>query len=69
MAVQCCSTDFAAHRAKIIEDCAEPAMQWLQCGGAIEVWGWRKIKVRRGGKAMRWSPRIERILEDDFQSR
>jgi hypothetical protein len=33
----------------------------LQSGFQIAVHGWRKLKLKRGGKAMRWSPKIENI--------
>ena len=37
----------------------ENARPWLETPGCrIEVWGWRKLKVKRGGKAVRWVPRI-----------
>jgi len=28
--------------------------------------GWRKVKLKRGGKAKRWSPRIKEYTEVDF---
>ena len=31
---------------------------WLAAGNRFEVWAWRKMKVKRGGKAVRWSCRI-----------
>lgn len=64
--VQCCGSDFAAHYRKITEDCAEMAMEWLYCGGKIELWGWRLLKQKRGGKAVRWTPRIKDITLADF---
>lgn len=55
--VQCCSVSTqAAHIKKVTEDCRDMAINWLLCGAAIEVWGWRKLKV--GVKAVRWEPRI-----------
>lgn len=60
--VQCCAgSGHAAHRTKITEDCNELAREWLRCGGLIELWSWRKVKLKRGGKAERWKPRIEEI--------
>lgn len=51
----------AARIAKIRE---EPmAATALQSGFAIEVHGWRKLKVKRGGKAERWTPKIEQITD------
>ncbi len=34
----------SARYRKIVEDCAEPAKAWLDSGGRILVWGWRKYK-------------------------
>lgn len=68
LAVQSCSNSHAAHLKKMREGSLEYVRAWLQCGGSIELWTWRKIKVARGGKAERWAPRIETItlatLED-----
>ena len=36
--------------------------EWLKCGGLIELHGWRKVKVKRGGKAMIWKCRKADIL-------
>jgi hypothetical protein len=62
--VQATSTGVAARRAKIL---AEPrALMALQSGFAIEIWGWRKLKVKRGGKATKTEARIEAVVEADF---
>lgn len=56
MLVQVTSTGVASRLAKIRE---EPlAAVALQSGFTIFVHGWRKLKVKRGGKAMKWAPRI-----------
>jgi len=31
----------------------------------IEVWGWRKVKLKRGGKAMRWRARVADVYLTD----
>jgi hypothetical protein len=31
-------------------------------------WAWRKVKLRRGSKALRWRPRIKEITLDDFNA-
>ena len=49
----------ARHRRAIIDN--PNASDWLRCGGVIELWSWRKLLVKRGGKLRRWEPRIERI--------
>lgn len=36
---------------------ASTARWWLAAGLRLECWGWSKRKVRRGGKAVRWTLR------------
>lgn len=62
----CAGSGMAAHRRKILEECTEAAEAWLRAGGRIEIWAWRKVKVRRGGKAERWEPRIENVTLEDL---
>ncbi len=52
------------HRKKILAN--EFAPQWLECGGRIELWSWRKLAVKPGSKALRWQPRIEEITAAMF---
>ena len=61
--VQSCGQDYAGHVRKITEERNEAVFEWLKHARA-ELWGWRKIKLRRGGKAMRWRPRIGDIVLD-----
>lgn len=56
MGIQSCGQAFAEHNRKIFEN--PMSVRWLKCGGALMLIGWRKIKLHRGAKAMRWSPRI-----------
>lgn len=57
--VQSCGQSFSAHIHKMTDsECTGNVIEWLKCGGHIELWGWRKVKLKRGGKAMRWKPRI-----------
>ena len=55
--IQSCGQDFVAHKTKILEN--EYTREWLECADR-ELWliGWRKLKLKRGGKAMRWRPRV-----------
>jgi hypothetical protein len=65
--IQSCGQSFKAHLDKIMDsECTENVIEWLSCGGKLEVWGWRKVKLKRGGKAMRWQPRIQEITLDNF---
>ena len=55
--------------ARVAKILAEPrARLCLTAGAQIEVWGWRKLKLRRGGKAIRWEPKIQAITLEDFGS-
>lgn len=65
LGIQACSTQFPSHYNKIIEN--EFAPLWLQAGNELELWGWSKKKVTRGGKAIRWQPRIYRFTLQDFE--
>lgn len=57
-------SNVAARLAKII---AEPrALIAIRAGFAIEIHGWRKLKVARGKAAVRWMPRVEKVYEADF---
>ena len=57
--VQSCGQNFSEHSKTIMDsDVTQDVLEWIKCGGALELWGWRKVKIKRGGKAMRWEPRI-----------
>jgi hypothetical protein len=64
--VQVCGADFAEHDRKIREECREDALAWIRVA-RLELWSWRKVKLRRGGKAMVWAPRVKRYTEADFE--
>ena len=68
IAVQSCGQAFAEHHRKITEDerVAPNALLWVQNGGKLILIGWRKVKLKRGGKAMRWQPRIKEYEVKDF---
>jgi hypothetical protein len=66
--VQSCGTAFSEHYKKITQTKAKEARDWLLTPGtSLELWGWRKIKVKRGGKAMRCEPRIHKFTLDDLK--
>ena len=57
--IQSTGQDFSAHVKKITIDRYQETFDWLSTPGtSLELWGWRKIKVKRGGKALRWAPRV-----------
>ena len=62
--IQSCGQNFAEHNRKMLEN--EVAPEWLKAGGSIMLICWRKLKLKRGGKAMRWMPRIKEYAIDDF---
>lgn len=54
----------AARRTKML---AEPKLKiWLAAGNPLEIWSWSKRKVKRGGKAVRWTLRTEPLYLGDF---
>jgi len=60
--IQSCTTAFAEHKRKLLEDKYQETHDWLSTPGtSLELWGWRKKLVKRGGKAVRWEPRVEEI--------
>ena len=66
--IQCCGSDFKKHVDRLLDsECTENVIEWLKSGGFVEVWGWREVKVKRGGKAMRWMPREREITLEDFE--
>ena len=63
--IQACGTDYAEHDRKILDSLE--AYEWIQRGGILELFGWRKLKVKRGGVAVRWIPKIKRYRLEDFK--
>ena len=64
VAIQPCGQSFKQHVDKMIGERNENMYEWIK-HAPIELWGWRKVKLKRGGKAMRWKPRIADIILDD----
>jgi hypothetical protein len=57
LAVQCTAGSCVTARVRKLT--ASPALPLLAAAGwRVEVWGWRRVKVKRGGKATRWACRI-----------
>jgi len=66
--IQCCTSDFKAHKDKITIEKQQETHDWLSTPGtALEIWGWRKLKLKKGGKAERWTPRVETITLENLQ--
>lgn len=58
LGVQSCGQAFAEHHRKLTEEELLSSLDWLRACGELQLWGWRKVKVKRGGKAMVWKPRV-----------
>lgn len=57
--VQSTGQDFAGHVRKLTEERYQEVIDWLSTPGTrLELWGWRKVKLKRGGAAMRWKLRL-----------
>lgn len=68
VAIQACGSDYAAHYRKITEERADNVIEWLKTPGAkLELWAWRKVKLKRGSKAVRWKPRVYEFTLEDFK--
>lgn len=60
--VQSCGSAFSEHLRKLTIEKAQETTDWLRTPGtSLELWGWRKVKLKRGGKAERWMPRVVEV--------
>jgi hypothetical protein len=66
--VQSCGSAYSEHYRKLTEEHADASRDWIAAGGRLELWGWRKVKVKRGGKAMVWAPRRAEITYNDLRA-
>ena len=65
--VQSTGQAFAGHMTKMTKDKREECMAWLKTPGtALELWGWRKLLKKPGGKARTWQPRVHVFTLEDF---
>lgn len=53
------------HRIKMLA--AEGSLRWLLAGGELWLMSWRKLLVKRGGKARRWQPAIDILKVEDLK--
>ena len=62
--IQCCAmSGRAAHLHKLR---TEPRLgKWWGAGGLCELWAWRKVKVKPGGKAVRWRCEVVTVRGGD----
>jgi hypothetical protein len=67
--IQSTGLDFAGHWRRLTQERAQEVTDWLRTPGtSLELWGWRKVKLRRGGKAERWQPRIRVMSLAELES-
>ena len=60
--VQSCGTAFSEHIKKMTVEYDYESIDWLRTKGTtLELWAWRKLKVKRGGKAVRYVPRVAQL--------
>jgi hypothetical protein len=68
MGLQSCGPDFSAHFKTITVDKRIESLRWLSTPGtSLELWGWRKLLKKKGGKQKIWVPRIHVFTLDDFK--
>jgi len=66
LAIQSCGQSWSQHVGKIMDsEATVNVIEWLKCGGSFQLWGWRKVKMKRGGKAMVWRPRMANIILEE----
>ena len=66
--IQVCSgSSWAKHFMKMTMEKIQDTYDWLSTPGtALELWGWRKVKAKRGGKAMLWQAKVREIVMGDL---
>ena len=65
--VQSCGNSFSDHYNKLTTERYQETHNWLSTPGCtLELWAWRKVKVKRGGKAEMWQPRVVEITKADL---
>lgn len=68
--VQSTGQDYAAHYRKLTEERAQECLNWLSTpGGHLELWAWRKVKAKRGGKLLLWQPRVHVFTREEFDGK
>jgi len=66
--IQVCGQDWASHIRKITDEMSVKTERWLSTPGtSLELWGWRQVLKKRGGKAKVWKCRIAEFRLVDGQ--
>ncbi len=69
--IQSCGTGFSEHHRKLTEERSQECIDWLSTPGcSLELWGWRKVKMKKKGggfsKSYRYEPRAKVYKLEDF---
>jgi hypothetical protein len=65
--IQSTGPDYAGHYRKMTEEKWMSAVNWLLTPGChLELWAWRKLLKKKGGKQRIWTPRIKVFSLSDF---
>jgi len=58
IAVQSTGSAHSEHVRKLSDsECTTNMIEWLESGARVWILSWRKVLLKRGGKAKRWEPR------------
>ena len=53
------------HLTKLLVDEEENSRRWLETGSKLELWSWRRLKIRKKdgsySKKYRWEPKVDKI--------
>jgi len=64
LGIQSCGSGFSAHLNKLTVEKSAESIEWLNGPRQLFLYGWRKVKYKRGSAALRWRPRIAEIRLD-----
>jgi hypothetical protein len=67
LGIQACGSDFKKHFDKLTVEHNQETLDWLSTPGTkLYIYSWRKLKLKRGGLAMRWTAKIVEITIEDL---
>jgi len=69
VAIQSCGQAFSEHYKKITDsECTPDVFRWLTNPSrpVLELWSWRKLLKKRGGKMKIWAPRVYAFKIEDL---
>ena len=68
MGIQSCGQAYSEHMKTLTEIHSDESRRWLETPGtSLYLYAWRKLKNKRGGKAMHWEPRVRQITLEDVK--